>query len=130
MKSQQKTKNKKDEQLHYQLQNRLNILTKKYTKIHAAQKVSVDGIARTSDSLMIQVANVPVDTLKQKLFDIKPIAQVEQNFDALIKSLIYGLLVVLILIGLIYGFYYAKKSRGDRRKKLPPFERAIEDRFS
>tara|TARA_B100000902_G_C27297043_1_gene910603 strand:- start:903 stop:2489 length:1587 start_codon:yes stop_codon:yes gene_type:complete len=91
------------------------------------QKVSVDGIARTSDSLMIQVANVPVDTLKQKLFDIKPIAQVEQNFDALIKSLIYGLLVVLILIGLIYGFYYAKKSRGDRRKKLPPFERAIEE---
>ena len=75
------------------------------------QKVSVDGIARTSDSLMIQVANVPVDTLKQKLFDIKPIAQVEQNFHALIQSLIYGLLVVLILIGLIYGFYYAKKSR-------------------
>ena len=91
------------------------------------QKVSVDGIARTSDSLMIQVANVPVDTLKQKLFDIKPIAQVEQNFDALIKSLIYGLLVVLILIGLIYGFYYVKKSRGDLRKKLPPFERAIEE---
>ena len=65
------------------------------------QKVSVNGFAKISDSLLIQVTNVPVDTLNQKLFDIKPIAQVEENFDALTQSLIYGLLAVLILIGLI-----------------------------
>ena len=111
------------------------LFTKKYALIQfdsgaywlPPQKVLVDGFAKISDSLLIQVASVPVDTLKQKLFDIKPIAQVEQNFDTLTQSLIFGLLVVLILIGLIYGFFFAKKRREESRKKLPPFERAIEE---
>jgi hypothetical protein len=111
------------------------LFTKKYALIQfdsgaywlPPQKVSVDGFAKISDSLLIQVATVPVDTLKQKLFDIKPIVQVEQNFDALTQSLIFGLLVVLILIGLIYSFFFAKKRREQSRKKLPPFERAIEE---
>jgi len=111
------------------------LFTKKYALIQfdsgaywlPPQKVSVDGFAKISDSLLIQVATVPVDTLKQKLFDIKPIVQVEQNFDALTQSLIFGLLLVLILIGLIYSFFFAKKRREESRKKLPPFERAIEE---
>ena len=111
------------------------LFTKKYALIQfdsgaywlPPQKVSVDGFAKISDSLLIQVATVPVDTLKQKLFDIKPIVQVEQNFDALTQSLIFGLLVVLIIIGLIYSFFFAKKRREQSRKKLPPFERAIEE---
>ena len=111
------------------------LFTKKYALIQfdsgaywlPPQKVSVDGFAKISDSLLIQVATVPVDTLKQKLFDIKPIVQVEQNFDALTQSLIFGLLVVLILIGLIYSFFFAKKRREESRMKLPPFERAIEE---
>ena len=111
------------------------LFTKKYALIQfdsgvywlPPQKVLVDGFAKISDSLQIQVATVPVDTLKQKLFDIKPIVQVEQNFDALTQSLIFGLLVVLILIGLIYSFFFAKKRREESRKKLPPFERAIEE---
>ena len=111
------------------------LFTKKYALIQfdsgaywlPPQKVSVDGFAKISDSLLIQVATVPVDTLKQKLFDIKPIVQVEQNFDALTQSLIFGLLVVLILIGLIYSFFFAKKRREQSRKKLPPFDRAIEE---
>ena len=111
------------------------LFTKKYALIQfdsgaywlPPQKVSVDGFAKISDSLLIQVATVPVDTLKQKLFDIKPIVQVEQNFDALTQSLIFGLVVVLILIGLIYSFFFAKKRREESRKKLPPFERAIEE---
>ena len=111
------------------------LFTKKYALIQfdsgaywlPPQKVSVDGFIKISDSLLIQVASVPVDTLKQKLFEIKPIVQVEQNFDALTKSLVFGLLVVLILIGLIYSFFFAKKRREESRKKIPPFDRAIEE---
>ena len=33
----------------------------------------------------------------------------------------------MILVGLIYGFFFAKKRREALRKKLPPFERAIEE---
>ena len=111
------------------------LFTKKYALIQfdsgaywlPPQKVMINGFSKISDSLLVQVATVPVDTLKQKLFDIKPVAEVEQNFDALTQSIIYGVLVVLLLVGLIYAFFFAKKRREERRKKLPPFERALEE---
>ena len=91
------------------------------------QKVMVNGFSKISDSLLVQVANVPVDTLKQKLFDIKPLAEVAQNFDVLTQSIVYGALAVLLLVALIYAFFFAKKRREERKRKLPPFERAIEE---
>ena len=111
------------------------LFTKKYALIQfdsgaywlPPQKVMINGFSKISDSLLIQVANVPVDTLKQKLFDIKPVAVVAQNFDALTQSIVYGVLAVLLLVGLIYAFFFAKKRREERKKKLPPFERAIEE---
>jgi hypothetical protein len=87
----------------------------------------VNGFSKISDSLLVQVANVPVDTLKQKLFDIKPLAEVAQNFDALTQSIVYGALAVLLLVASIYAFFFAKKRREERNRKLPPFERAIEE---
>jgi len=111
------------------------LFTKKYALIQfdsgaywlPPQKVMVNGFSKISDSLLIQVATVPVDTLKQKLFDIKPVAEVVQNFDNLKRSLIFGTLAVLLVVGLIYAFFFAKKRREERQKKLPPFERAIEE---
>lgn len=111
------------------------LFTKKYGLIQfdsgaywlPPQKVLVNGLPKISDSLLIQVATVPVDTLKQKLFDIKPIVAVEKNYDVLTQNIIYGLLTVLLLVGLTYVFFFAKKRREERRKKLPPFERAIEE---
>ncbi len=111
------------------------LFTKKYALIQfdsgaywlPPQKVMVNGFLKNSDALFIQVITVPVDTLKQKLFDIKPIASVEQNFDALTRSIIYGVLAVVILVALIYIFFFAKKRREERKKKLPPFDRAIEE---
>ena len=111
------------------------LFTKKYALIQfdsgaywlPPQKVMINGFSKISDSLLVQVATVPVDTLKQKLFDIKPVAKVERNFDALTHSIIYGGLLVLLLVGLIYAFFFAKKRREERKKKLPPFERAIEE---
>jgi hypothetical protein len=111
------------------------LFTKKYALIQfdsgaywlPPQKVIINGFSKISDSILVQVATVPVDTLKQKLFDIKPIAEVSQNFDALTKSIFYGTLAVLFLLGLVYAFFFAKKRRAQRKKKLPPFERALEE---
>ncbi len=111
------------------------LFTKKYALIQfdsgaywlPPQKVMVNGFSKISDSLLIQVASVPVDTLKQNLFDIKPIAIVEENFDALTRSITFGILAVLLMVGLIYAFFFAKKRREERKRKLPPFERAIEE---
>ena len=99
------------------------LFTKKYALIQfdsgaywlPPQKVVVNGFSKISDSLLIQVASVPVDTLKQKLFDIKPVAEVEQNFDKLSRSIIYGLLLVLFLLGLIYALFFDKKKKKNAR---------------
>ena len=61
--------------------------------------------------------------LKQKLLTSSR-CRSEQNFDALTKSIIYGILLVLLLVGLIYAFSLPKK---EERKKNYPFERALEE---
>ena len=111
------------------------LFTKKYALIQfdsgsfwlPPQKLMVNGFSIISDSILIQVATVPVDTLKQKMFDIKPIAEVKKNYDTLTQNIAYCILVVLILVGLIYAFFFAKKRREIRNRKLPPYERAIEE---
>tara|TARA_B100001057_G_scaffold500801_1_gene617910 strand:- start:3196 stop:4830 length:1635 start_codon:yes stop_codon:yes gene_type:complete len=111
------------------------LFTKKYALIQfdsgvywlPPQKVMINGFTKISDSLLIQVATIPVDTLKQKLFDIKPLVEVEQNYDVITRNIVYGFLIVLLLIGLIYAFFFARKKREERKKKRPPFERAIEE---
>lgn len=54
-----------------------------------------------SDSIRVEVNNVVVDTLKQKLFDIKPIAEVKSD-----HSWIWKLLIALLVIGGIGAFIY------------------------
>jgi hypothetical protein len=111
------------------------LFTKKYALIQfdsgaywlPPQKVMVNGFSKISDSLLVQVATVTVDTLKQKLFDIKPVAEVAKNFDGLKQSIVYGALAVLLLVVMTYAFFFAKKRREKHQKKLPPFERAIEE---
>lgn len=59
-----------------------------------------------TDSLRVEVSNVAVDTLRQKMYDIKPIAEVPSN-----KSWIWKLLLALAVIGLIAAavYWYLKK---------------------
>lgn len=54
-----------------------------------------------SDSIRVEVAPVTVDTLKQKMYDIKPIAEVASS-----KSWIWKLLLILVLLGGIGAFIY------------------------
>ncbi len=111
------------------------LFTKKYALIQfdsgaywlPSQKIGINGSLKITDSLLIEVATVVVDTLKQKLYDIKPIVEVEKNNERVIKSILLGVLVVLLLIGIIYAFFFAKKRIEQKKKKLPPFERAIEE---
>lgn len=65
-----------------------------------------------SDSLRVEVVNVPVDTLKQKMYDIKPITEVASS-----KSWIWKLLLALLLLVGIGAFvYWYMKVR--QRKKI------------
>ena len=52
------------------------------------QKVIIDNNIKFSDSISIYVSNVKVDTLKQKLYDIKPLAYVKKSYDKLIRGIL------------------------------------------
>ena len=68
-----------------------------------SQRIDINGTGYMTDSSMINVATVPVDTLNQKMYDIKPLINVEKSNYTFWKYLLIGLLILLILGGLLYS---------------------------
>lgn len=92
-----------------------------------AQMVEINGKHFFTDSLVIKVANVTVDTTAQKMYDIKPIITVEKS-RFIPWALLFQILGILLIIGtLLYWFVFRKKPLSDEEKValLPPFDRAI-----
>tara|TARA_R110000868_G_scaffold343120_5_gene604189 strand:+ start:865 stop:2397 length:1533 start_codon:yes stop_codon:yes gene_type:complete len=91
------------------------------------QQIMVNGKPFFTDSVKIDVATVPVDTLAQKMYDIKPLINVEKSNGHLWKILLWVLVVLLIAAGLLYWFVFRKKPLSEEEKValLPPFDRAI-----
>ncbi|APQ17174.1 hypothetical protein [Maribacter hydrothermalis] len=92
-----------------------------------AQRIEINGTGYMTDSMMINVATIPVDTLNQKMHDIKPLINVEKSNIGLWKYLIIAILILLILGGLIYWFVLRKKPLTEEEKValLPPYDRAL-----
>src|SRR5680860_1871834 len=44
-----------------------------------SQRIEINGMGFFTDSAMVNVANVAVDTLAQKMYDIKPLMEVEKS---------------------------------------------------
>ena len=88
-------------------------------------KVLINNKAFATDSLLVEVSNVQVDTLRQKLFDIKPIVEVPYELSYFWQ---YVLIILLILgIGaLIYWLIkkYQKKKVEVVEELKSPIERA------
>lgn len=91
-----------------------------------AQSVFVGQKMFSTDSLRVQVQNVAIDTLKQPLFDIKPMLAVAPPRDkAWIWEIVLG---VGLLIGVALFFLLWRRKRISEQEKiqqLPPFERAV-----
>lgn len=91
------------------------------------QQVVVNGQNFFTDSVKIAVATIPVDTLTQKMYDIKPFLEVEKsNFD-LWKKALWIVLGLIILGALAYWFLIRKKPLSEEEKValLPPYDRAL-----
>ncbi len=75
-------------------------------------KVVVGNKTFPTDSILVEVLNVPVDTLKQKMYDIKPIVAATTS-----KSWVWKLLLILSLLAVIgIGIYKLIQFR--QRKKI------------
>lgn len=92
-----------------------------------SQRIEINGTGYMTDSMLINVATIPVDTLSQKMYDIKPLIQVEKSNMEIWKYILIGLLVLLLLGGLFYWFVLRKKPLTEDEKValLPPYDRAL-----
>ena len=112
------------------IQNRY-LLTKRYALIQfdsgyyhiPPQRVLINGFSKLTDSIMIQVKDIAIDTLKQNLFQIKPINIVKKNYDNLIQRIVYAFIITTNFISLIYLFIIYQRQISERKKMIPPFER-------
>ena len=90
------------------------------------QKINLGGKLFYTDSLKVQVNPVIVDTTKQKLFDIKPLTEVEKSPSGFWGGFALFMLVFLGISGLLYWFVWRKKplSEAEKIAALKPYERA------
>lgn len=90
------------------------------------QKIRIGENIFFTDSLQVQVNPVVVDTSKQKLFDIKPLIEVDKKPSKIWRTLGFILLALLGIGGVLYWFIWRKKpmSEADKIAALKPYERA------
>ncbi len=90
------------------------------------QKVMVGDQILFTDSLKVEIRDVLVDTLKQKMYQIKPLENVEVAFPFNWKKWMLWIGIPLLIIGVIVFLLFRRKKRKEAKKnELPPYERAI-----
>jgi hypothetical protein len=92
------------------------------------QQIFIKQRLYLTDSLLIKVATVAVDTTKQKMFPIKANQSEPYVFDDYKKYVWYGV-IALLIIGLI--LYFTLKKKKEEKEEimvpaLPPFDEAIQ----
>ena len=90
------------------------------------QKVIIAGKQYITDSLLVNVNNIVVDTTKQKLYDIKPMIAVQKPASDWWKYLLLGILILSLIGFIIYWFVWRKKPLTEEEQiaLLPHYDRA------
>jgi len=90
------------------------------------QKVRIGDYDYLTDSLQVVVSDVMVDTTKQKLYDIKPITEVDKSPSKWWLYVLLALLIIGIVAFLLYWFIWREKplTKEEKIALLPPYERA------
>lgn len=90
------------------------------------QKVVVANKILFTDSLIVEVNNIEIDTTKQGLFDIKPLSKVDKSPSKWWKYLLIALFALGVIAFLLYWFIWRKKplSEEEQIALLRPYDRA------
>lgn len=88
------------------------------------QTLIINGEGFYTDSFHVKVNGIEVDTLKQILFPIKTALDIKPA--TVFPKWIWWLFGVLLLGALIYFFLKTRKKIIERKKELPPYEKAIQ----
>lgn len=89
------------------------------------QKIIIGTKTVETDTFLVEVNNVVLDTVNQGLYDIKPIIELPRDYSKWWKYLLW-IILVLIAIGLFLWFLLRRhKKQKEAEKYVPPFEQAI-----
>lgn len=88
------------------------------------QTIIVDGEGFYSDTFNIKVNSVVVDTLKQNLYPIKPALDIKPS--TVIPTWLWWVIGILIVGLLAYFLWRNRKKIINKKKELPPYEKAIQ----
>ncbi|CAI8364359.1 MAG: Uncharacterised protein [Flavobacterium sp. SCGC AAA160-P02] len=94
-----------------------------------SQQIFIKNRSYITDSILINVATVQVDTTKQKMFPIKAIQNEPLVFDDFKPYFIWIFLSLLFIAVLIYYFINRKNQQPTQEEiiiSLPPYEEAME----
>lgn len=90
------------------------------------QQVFINNKPFLTDSLMVSVATVKVDTLKQQMFPIKAIKSEPKTFDDY-KPMLWWILLILVIIATVLYFIFRKKEKKEEVKVLiAPIQEAMQ----
>lgn len=89
------------------------------------QLVRIREQAFFTDTLLVEVADVEVDTLKQGMYDVKPHISVPPVKSPWFTSWGWIVLLVLLVAVAIYLLVKNLRPKQTKEKRLPPFEEAL-----
>lgn len=87
-------------------------------------KILINKKAFLTDSIKVEVANVLVDTLKQKMYDIKDIVPANEGMGDWWKYLLFVLLISAIAAGIYWYIKKQQKQKIDEEIYKTPIEKA------
>lgn len=90
-----------------------------------SQRVLINGFSKLTNPIKIRVNDILVDTLKQKMFEIKPLQVEEKSYKFLMIKIGLLLLSFLGIIIIIYLYKSYQKRVLKKNNIIPPFEKAI-----
>ena len=90
-----------------------------------SQRVLINGFSKLTNPIKIRVNDILVDTLKQKMFEIKPLQVEEKSYKFLMIKIGLLLLIFLGIIIIIYLYRSYQKQVLKKNNIIPPFEKAI-----
>ncbi|MBQ4820176.1 LPXTG cell wall anchor domain-containing protein [Aquimarina sp. MMG016] len=90
------------------------------------QKIAIGERVFFTDSMKVEVRDVLVDTTKQKMYEIKPLVEVDAPLVINWKKWLLWIGIPLLILGLIAFFILRrKKKKAAKEEELPPYERAM-----
>ncbi|WP_281979597.1 hypothetical protein [Tenacibaculum mesophilum] len=93
------------------------------------QQIFIRNQAYLTDSLLVNVATVPIDTTKVKKFPIKGIKGEPYQLDDFKQYIWWIIIAILVIVLLLYFFVFKKKKEQEEKviiPLLPPYEEAMQ----